>query len=214
MSVLSLERPRARGLMVLTAHPEGCRVLADRQIARAREAFPEKLPAAEGKTALIIGSTTFGYGSSTLIALKEAGFSKIIGLGYETAPTFRKQKIAMASAGWYLTRALHEHYPEQRTYFADGFSDETRDRVVADLRAAGEKIDLFVYSVAAPRRSHLEEEWSSSLKVLNGALRADRSRLRAPASIGRSGSSPPASSRSSIPAASWGATTWTSGPTP
>jgi len=152
--------------MVLTAHPEGCRVLVERQIERARAAFPEPLAAAQGKTALVIGSTTFGYGSSTAIALREAGFSKVIGLGYETPPTFRNEKIAMASAGWYLTRSLHSHYPNQRSYFADGFHDATRDRVISDLQAAGDEIDLLLYSVAAPRRSHLGEEWSSSLKVL------------------------------------------------
>ena len=170
MSLLSLTAPRARGLMVLTAHPEGCRVLAERQIARARAAFPKPLAGAQGKTALILGSTTFGYGSSTAIALREAGFSKIIGLGYETPPSFRNDKIAMAPAGWYLTAALHEAYPEQRTYFADGFSDATRDRVISDLKAAGEGIDLLVYSVAAPRRTHLGETWSSSLKVLGEPL--------------------------------------------
>jgi len=166
MTLLSLGAPRARGLMVLTAHPEGCRVLAERQIKRAREAFTKPLAAAEGKTALILGSTTFGYGSSTAIALKQAGFAKIIGLGYETPPTFRNQKVAMAPAGWYLTHALHQAYPEQRTYFADGFSDATRDRVIADLSAAGDRIDLLVYSVAAPRRSHLGETWNSALKVI------------------------------------------------
>ncbi len=170
MSVLSLTSPRARGLMVLTAHPEGCRVLAERQIARAKEAFPKPLPAAEGKTALVLGSTTFGYGSSTAIALKEAGFSKVIGLGYETPPTFRKEKVAMAPAGWYLTHALHTAYPEQRTYFADGFSDATRDRVIDDLKSGGEKIDLLLYSVAAPRRSHLGETWNSALKVIGEPL--------------------------------------------
>ncbi|MDP6981405.1 MAG: hypothetical protein QF570_22830, partial [Myxococcota bacterium] len=170
MSVLSLATPRARGLMVLTAHPEGCRVLAERQIARAREAFAKPLPAAEGKTALVLGSTTFGYGSSTTIALKEAGFSKVIGLGYETPPTFRKEKVAMAPAGWYLTHALHTAYLEQRTYFADGYADATRDRVIDDLKAAGEKIDLLLYSVAAPRRTHLGETWNSALKVIGEPL--------------------------------------------
>ena len=166
MTVLSLTSPRARGLMVLTAHPEGCRVLAGRQIERARKAFPKPLAAAVGKTALVLGSTTFGYGSSTAIALKQAGFAKIIGLGFETPPAFRKDKIAIAPAGWYLTAALHQAYPEQRTYFADGFSDETRDRVIDDLRERGEQIDLLLYSVAAPRRSHLGESFSSALKVI------------------------------------------------
>ncbi|MBJ19617.1 MAG: enoyl-[acyl-carrier-protein] reductase FabV [bacterium] len=170
MSVLSLATPRARGLMILTAHPEGCRVLTQRQIERARAAFPAPLAAAEGKTALILGSTTFGYGSSIAISLKEAGFTKIIGVGYETPPAFRDQKVAIAPAGWYLTEALHRTYPEQRTYFGDAFSDETRDRVIDDLHAAGERIDLLVYSVAAPRRTHLEETWTSALKVVGEPL--------------------------------------------
>ncbi len=170
MSVLSLEKPRARGLFVLTAHPEGCRVVAEHQLRRARAAFPQPLAAAQGKTALVLGSTSFGYGSSTAIALRAAGFEKIIGLGFETPPSFRDEKIAIASAGWYLSQALHEQKVISRTYFADGFSNETRDRVVADLVDADEKIDLLLYSVAAPRRSHLGEVWSSSLKVVGEPL--------------------------------------------
>ncbi|HIG00701.1 MAG TPA: enoyl-[acyl-carrier-protein] reductase FabV, partial [Myxococcales bacterium] len=84
MTELVLESPRARGLFVLTAHPEGCRVLAQRQIERAEAAFEKPLAGAQGKTALILGSTSFGYGSSTGIALRQAGFERIIGIGYET----------------------------------------------------------------------------------------------------------------------------------
>jgi enoyl-[acyl-carrier protein] reductase/trans-2-enoyl-CoA reductase (NAD+) len=165
-----LDAPRARGLFVLTAHPEGCRVLADRQRARARAAFEKPLSQASGRTALVLGSTSFGYGSSTAIALRAAGFDRIIGVGYESPPSFRGDKLAMSSPGWYLTHALHEADPGWRTYFADAFAATTRDRVVADLRERGERIDLLVYSVAAPRRSHLGQEWSSSLLVIGEPL--------------------------------------------
>jgi enoyl-[acyl-carrier protein] reductase/trans-2-enoyl-CoA reductase (NAD+) len=165
-----LKSPRARGLFVLTAHPEGCRVLAERQIERAAAAFDKPLAEAEGKTAIVLGSTTFGYGSSTAIALRKAGFSRIIGIGYETAPTFRGEKLAMSSPGWYLTHTLQNRDESARTYLADAFAAETRDRVIADLRESGEKIDLVVYSVAAPRRSHLGQEWSSSLLPIGDAL--------------------------------------------
>ncbi len=165
-----LSEPRARGLFVLTAHPAGCRALAERQLARARAAFEKPLPGAVGRTALVLGSTTFGYGSSTAIALRAAGFERIIGVGFETAPSFRGDKLAMSSPGWYLTRALHDADASQRTYFADAFAAKTRDRVIADLRARGERIDLVVYSVAAPRRSHLGQEWSSSLLVVGQPL--------------------------------------------
>jgi len=160
-----LTEPRSRGLFVLTAHPEGCRALAERQFERCRNAFEKPLSRAEGKNALVLGSTTFGYGSSTALALKQAGFSKIIGIGYETPPTFRKEKLAMSAPGWYLTDAIHAEFPDWCTYFADAFAAETRDRVIADLREQGVKIDLVIYSVAAPRRSHLGEEWTSSIVV-------------------------------------------------
>jgi enoyl-[acyl-carrier protein] reductase/trans-2-enoyl-CoA reductase (NAD+) len=167
---LVLESPRARGLFVLTAHPEGCRVLAQRQIERAEAAFEKPLPGAQGKTALILGSTSFGYGSSTGIALRQAGFERIIGIGYETPPAFRGEKLAMSSPGWYLTHALHGGDPAYQTYLGDAFAATTRDRIVDDLKQQGITIDLVVYSVAAPRRSHLGQEWNSSLLVLGDPL--------------------------------------------
>ena len=165
-----MSAPRARGLFVLTAHPEGCRVLAERQWARAQAGFEAPLAKAAGKTALILGSTTFGYGSSTAMALRAAGFERIIGVGYETPPSFRGEKLAMSSPGWYLTGALHAADPNWRTYFADAFAATTRDRVIADLKAQGEQVDLVVYNVAAPRRSHLGQEWNSSLLVMGDPL--------------------------------------------
>ena len=167
-----LAKAKARGLMVLTAHPEGSRVLAERQITRARKAFgPSGLAGAQGKTAFVLGSTTFGYGSSFAIALKEAGFNRIIGLGHEAVPTFRKDVIAQSTAGYYLTNTLHDAYNGNiTTYFADAFKCQTRDRVISDLKASGTKIDLLVYSLAAPRRSHLGDTWSSSLKVIGDPL--------------------------------------------
>jgi len=172
MPELVLSAPRARGLFILTAHPEGCRVHAEGQLARAREAFTEPLAAAVGKTALVLGSTTFGYGSSTAMALRAAGFERVVGVGYETEPTFRKEKVAIASPGWYLTKALHEAGTIERTYLADAFASETRDRVIDDLRAEGISVDLVVYSVAAPRRSYLGETWQSALQVLGEPLEA------------------------------------------
>ena len=170
MTELVLESPRARGLFVLTAHPEGCRMLAQRQIERAEAAFEKPLAGAQGKTALILGSTSFGYGSSTGIALRQAGFERIIGIGYETPPAFRGEKLAMSSPGWYLTHALHGGDPAYQTYLGDAFAATTRDRVVDDLKQQGIAIDLVVYSVAAPRRSHLGQEWNSSLLVVGDPL--------------------------------------------
>ena len=61
MTDLVMESPRARGLFVLTAHPEGCRVLARRQEERAATAFEKPLASAQGKTALVLGSTATAF---------------------------------------------------------------------------------------------------------------------------------------------------------
>jgi len=165
MQVLSA--PAGKGMAILAAHPEGCRVQAVRQITRAAQAIPQPLPLAEGRTALVIGSTTLGFGSSTAIALRAAGFENIIGLGHEGLPVFEKDGSAVrrVSPGWYLTSALHQAGTLDRTYIADAFQDGTRNRVIEDLRNAGLKLDALFYSVAAPRRTYQGQTWASVIKV-------------------------------------------------
>lgn len=162
-----LKEPSGRGLAILAAHPEGCRVQAEIQRARAIRLIPQTLPATQGRTALVIGSTTFGLGSATLIALKAAGFQNVIGVGFEEPPLFDKETGAVrrASPGWYLTSALHQQGFVDRTYFANAFSDETRNRIIADLRESGLGIDALFYSVATPRRTYNGQNWASVLKV-------------------------------------------------
>ena len=49
LTELVLTSPRARGLFVLTAHPEGCRVRVEEQLKRAGAAFEKPLAAAAGR---------------------------------------------------------------------------------------------------------------------------------------------------------------------
>lgn len=174
MPALILEKPLSRSTMLFTAHPRGCEVVAGAQIERARAAYSQPLSGAVGKTALVIGSTSFGYGSSMAIALKAAGFGRVIGLGYETAPDIvtkgGQPSVRRSSAGWYLTDTLHRREIIERTYLADGFADATKERVIQDLRKEGTKIDLVVYSVAAMTRSCGANKWTSVLKVIGDPL--------------------------------------------
>ena len=50
LTELVLTSPRARGLFVLTAHPEGCRVRVEEQLKRAGAAFEKPLAAASGRS--------------------------------------------------------------------------------------------------------------------------------------------------------------------
>ncbi len=165
---ITLEKPVGKGALIFGAHPLGMKAVADRSIWSAQRELPHPIAGAQGKTALIIGSTSPGYGSATALALRAAGFGKIIGIGYERPPTLDKN--FRASPGWYLTRHLHEAGIIDRTYFADAFADDTRRRVMRDMVANDERIDLMVYSLAAGTRSYGTQKWNSSLKVIGESL--------------------------------------------
>lgn len=170
MSGIVLQNPLGKNLLILTAHAGGALALANQQILAAQQAFPEPLEGARGRTAMIIGSTSFGYGSATAMALRAAGFERILGLGFEVPPTLSGDKVSRASTGWYLTGAMHEAGVIDRTYLADAFSDATRERVIRDMVANNERLDLLVYSLAAPARTHNGNTWRSALKVIGDPL--------------------------------------------
>src|SRR3990167_5498874 len=88
MSGIILQNPIGKNLLFLTGHAGGAAALAQQQILAAQQAFSEPLANARGRTALVIGSTSFGYGSATAIALRAAGFERIFGIGFERPPQF------------------------------------------------------------------------------------------------------------------------------
>ncbi|MGW1733820.1 enoyl-[acyl-carrier-protein] reductase FabV [Streptomyces sp. NPDC001999] len=102
--------------------------------------------------ALVIGSSA-GYGlAATLVGLR-AHRMRGLGIAFEAAATERRT----AGAGWYRTARTAELAAESGADFTflngDAFSDGVKDEA-ADLLAAGfGKIDLLVYSIAAPRRT-------------------------------------------------------------
>jgi enoyl-[acyl-carrier protein] reductase / trans-2-enoyl-CoA reductase (NAD+) len=166
MAGVILQNPIARFPLVLAGHAGGSIALAEQQFQRAQQAFPQFLDHATGRTALVIGNTSFGYGSAAAMALRAAGFESIIGIGFENPPVVKDGKVNRASPGWYLTYALHKEGAVNRTYFADAFADATRERVIGDLVGANRKIDLLLYSLAALARSYNGQKWTSALKVI------------------------------------------------
>ena len=163
--------PSVRGPF-LAAHPAGCELILRNQMQAAAIALttresPRGLPRAEGKTALIIGSTS-GYGSAFEVALLEAGFRRVIGIGYEPPPSVQSG-IVYSTPGWYRTNILHQQYGHRvSTYYADAFGNWTFRKVTQDLRAWGDKIDLVLYSLAAPRREGVKQAWRSGVKPIGG----------------------------------------------
>ena len=79
---------------------------------------------------------------------------KTLGLLYERPADNRRT----ASAGYYNTAAFHQQ-AEADGFFAqslngDAFSNEMKAEAIDRLKADFGKIDVLVYSIAAPRRTH------------------------------------------------------------
>lgn len=156
-------QPRIRGFICTTAHPVGCRAGIDAQIAavEARGAFDG------AKKALVVGCSG-GFGLASRIAAGFGGGAATIGLSFEKPPSAKRT----ASAGWYNNRAFDDAARQRglfaRTFDGDAFADETRARVVGAIAAELGQIDLMVYSLASPVRTHPRtgERFRSAIKPL------------------------------------------------
>src|SRR5438445_10461391 len=89
---------RSRGFICVNAHPEGCRLNVERQIAIAEQAPParERAP----RNALVIGAST-GYGLASRIAAGGGYGARTLGIVVEGAPG----DAIKATAGHYNTVA-------------------------------------------------------------------------------------------------------------
>lgn len=142
-------KPRVRGFMCVTSHPAGCAASVREQIAHVRAGGPIAGP----KRVLVLGAST-GYGLASRI-------SAAFGCGASTIGVFFEKEGAEGkpgTAGWYNAAAFH-HEAEAAGLGAwsingDAFSTEIKDRTVDLIRSTLGQVDLVVYSLAAPRRTH------------------------------------------------------------
>src|SRR5215203_4697799 len=91
-------RPKIRGFICTTAHPEGCAAHVQEQIDYVRSKGPLKdIPS----RVLVIGSST-GYGLASRIVPAFAGKAATLGVFYEKAG----EEGRTGSAGWYNSVAF------------------------------------------------------------------------------------------------------------
>ena len=143
-------KPRIRGFICTNAHPVGCQTNVQNQIDEIKQGIPHK---ETGMNALVVGAST-GYGLASRIALTYAYGAKTLGFLYERPPDDRRT----ATAGYYNTAAFHQQAAADG-FFADSlngdaFSDEMKAEAIDRLKSDFGKIDILVYSIAAPRRIH------------------------------------------------------------
>ena len=142
--------PKVRGFMCTTAHPVGCAHNVQRQIDHVRACRPlESGP----KRVLVIGSST-GYGLASRIAAAYGSGAATVGVFMEKPGSERR----CGSAGWYnaaaLRRSLSDAGLYARDFNGDAFSNEMKQQLVAVLAEELGPVDLVIYSLASPRRTH------------------------------------------------------------
>lgn len=157
-------KPRIRGFICTTAHPDGCAAHVREQIDFVRRQPP--VDAGIGN-ALVLGASG-GYGLASRIV---AGFgcgAATVGVSFEKPPS----ETRTATAGWYNNIAFEQAAAEAGLYAksldGDAFSDEMKARVVETIRNDLGTIDLLVYSLASPVRQHPKtgEIFRSAIKPL------------------------------------------------
>lgn len=141
---------RSRGFICVNAHPEGCRRNVERQVsAIGAQAKP---PYAGLGSVLVIGAST-GYGLASRIAAAWGFGAKTLGVCLEREPDENKT----ASAGFYNTVAFHDLARRDGLFAssinADAFSEAAKRGAAEIVRKEMGKLDLIIYSVAAPKRT-------------------------------------------------------------
>lgn len=142
-------KPKIRGFVCITAHPEGCEAHIREQIAHVRRGGP----IADGpKNVLVIGSST-GYGLSSRIVSAFGCGAKTLGVFFERA----SDKGRPATAGWYNSAAFEKLARAEglwaRSVNGDAFSSAAKEAVLKLVSEEMGPIDLIVYSLASPRRT-------------------------------------------------------------
>jgi len=163
-------KPKVRGFICINAHPQGCAANVHEQIAFVRA---QRRVAGGPKNVLVLGCST-GYGLSSRIAAAFGSGASTLGVCFEKPPTDSRT----ASAGYYNTAAFHEAAVAAglfaHTINGDAFSTACKEQVIDVLKSRMGKIDLVVYSLAAPRRTDpvSGEVYSSVLKPIGAAYTA------------------------------------------
>ena len=143
-------KPRTRGFICLTSHPDGTATNIKNQI----EYVKSKGEVTNGpKKVLVIGAST-GFGISSRISAAFGSNAATIGVFFEKPATEGKP----GTAGWYNSAAFEQEAHAAGLYAksinGDAFSDEIKQQTIELIKKDLGKIDLVVYSLASPRRTH------------------------------------------------------------
>ena len=133
-------KPRIRGFVCITSHPDGCARHVEQQIEHVKSGGPIK----DGpRSVLVIGAST-GYGLASRIAATFGSGARTLGIFFER----HSMKGMPASAGWYNTVAFENAAAREGIYASsingDAFSDDLKSRAIEMLKRNMGPVDLVV----------------------------------------------------------------------
>ena len=141
--------PRTRGFICLTSHPTGCEQNVINQIAH----VTSKGKIEGAKKVLVLGAST-GFGLASRITSAFGSDAATIGVFFDKPPTAGRP----GSPGYYNTAAFEKHAHAKGLYAksvnGDAFSNEIKEQVVQLIKEDLGQIDLVIYSLASPVRTH------------------------------------------------------------
>lgn len=159
-------QPKTRGFICTTAHPEGCAKQIQQQIEYVKAQKKIDGPA----NVLVIGAST-GYGLASRISAAFGAGANTIGVFFDKPAEGQRT----ASAGWYNSAAFEKQASQlglkSHSIVGDAFSDSIKAKTIELIKAEYGTVDLVVYSVASPRRTHpvTGETFSSVIKPVGTA---------------------------------------------
>lgn len=143
-------KPRVRGFMCVTTHPVGCEANVKQQIDYVKS-FGSITNGP--KNVLILGAST-GYGLASRIVSAFGSGANTLGVFFEREGTADKP----GTPGWYNSAAFHKFAEAEGLYAksinGDAFSDEIKQKTIEAIKQDLGKVDLVIYSLAAPRRTN------------------------------------------------------------
>lgn len=155
--------PKVRGFICITAHPEGCKENVRRQIEYAKKKKKDNCP----KKVLVIGCST-GYGLASRISAAYIGGADTLGIMFEKEAHGKRT----ATPGLYNTKAFEEFAKKDglyaKTINGDAFSKEIKEETIRTIKEDLGKVDMVVYSLAAPRRTMADGTVVSSVLKTTG----------------------------------------------
>lgn len=161
-----LIKPKVRGFICTTAHPDGCRAIVKEQIDYVKA---QKHTANAPKKVLVIGAS-MGYGLATRISAAYSSGAATIGVIFDKPASGART----ATAGWYNTAAFeqfaHEDGLYAKTINGDAYSSEIKEKTIALIKKDLGKVDCVIYSLAAPRRTTADgTQYTSVLKTVGSS---------------------------------------------